>query len=175
MAKDYGLEVDKIKASIPETELKKDLAVQKAMDVVKAAAVVTEVDKKSEKTEEKKPAAKKTSTTAKKSTTKKADGETAEKKPAAKKTTTAANKADGETAENERDHRQCGFHQATAAIQNAEEAAPLFRQRDGIDALDNGRPEGQSRGDAPAGIDDAQRFVGWRGGIQIAQRTRHHQ
>lgn len=99
MAKDYGLEVDKIKASIPETELKKDLAVQKAMDVVKAAAVVTEVDKKSEKTEEKKPAAKKTSTTAKKSTTKKADGETAEKKPAAKKTTTAANKADGETAE----------------------------------------------------------------------------
>ena len=100
MAKDYGIEVDKVKASIPEAELKKDLAVQKAMDVVKASAVVAEVDKKTEKkAEEKKPAAKKTSTTAKKtSTAKKPDGEAAEKKPDAKKTSTAK-KTNGETAE----------------------------------------------------------------------------
>ncbi len=97
MAKDYNIEVDKVKASVPADDLKKDLAVQKAMDVIKAAAVITEVDKKTEKTEEKpakKPAAKKT-------TTKKAeaaDGEkTPAKKPAAKKTTTKkAEAADGE-------------------------------------------------------------------------------
>lgn len=92
MAKDYNMEIDQIKASVPADELKKDLAVQKAMDVVKAAAVVADVDKKSEKTEEKKPAAKKTSTAKKSTTTKKADGE----KAPAKKTTTK--KADGEKA-----------------------------------------------------------------------------
>ena len=93
MAKDYNIEVDKVKASVPAEDLKKDLAVQKAMDVIKAAAVITEVDKRTEKTEEKKPAKK----TAAKKTTKKADADgekpakkTAAKKPAAKKT------ADGE-------------------------------------------------------------------------------
>ncbi len=118
MAKDYGIEVDKVKAAIPAAELNKDLAVTKAMEFVKSNAVIKEVDKKSEKTEEKapakKPAAKKT-TTAKKPA-EKAEGE-AEKKPAAKKTSTAstakktttsttakkttstAKKATGETAE----------------------------------------------------------------------------
>lgn len=90
MAKDYGMEVDKIKASVPADDLKKDLAVQKAMDVVKSSAVVTEVEKKTEKAE-KKPAAKKTAAkkpAAKKTTAKKAEnGEKAPaKKTAAKKT-----------------------------------------------------------------------------------------
>lgn len=95
MAKDYGMEVDKIKASVPADDLKKDLAVQKAMDVVKSFAVIAEVEKKTEKAE-KKPAAKKPA--AKKPAAKKAEGgEKAAKNPATKKT--AAKKAeDGEKA-----------------------------------------------------------------------------
>ena len=94
MAKDYNIEIDQVKASVPAEDLKKDLAVQKAMDVIKAAAVITEVDKRTEKTEEKKPAKK---TTAKKTTAKKADadGEKPAKKPAAKKPA-AKKAADGE-------------------------------------------------------------------------------
>ncbi len=96
MAKDYNIEIDKVKASVPQDDLKKDLAVQKAMDVIKAAAVITEVDKRTEKTEEKKPAKK----TAAKKTTKKADAAEGEKapakKPAAKKTTKKADAAEGE-------------------------------------------------------------------------------
>ena len=38
----YQMEVEKVKAFLPATELSKDLAVQQAMDLVKAAAVVTE-------------------------------------------------------------------------------------------------------------------------------------
>ena len=113
MAKDYNIEIDKVKASVPAEDLKKDLAVQKAMDVIKAAAVITEVDKKSEKTEDKKPAKKTTKKTTKKAdaadaekpakkttakkTTKKADDAEAEKpakKPAAKKTTKKAEKTE---------------------------------------------------------------------------------
>ncbi len=71
MAKDYGMELDKIKASVPADDLKKDLAVQKAMELVKTSADVAEVEKKTEKAPAKKPAAKKTTTA---------------KKPAAKKT-----------------------------------------------------------------------------------------
>lgn len=91
LAEQYGMEADKVKAMVPETELVKDIEVTKAIDLVKATAEIKEVEKKSE-TAAKKPAAKKTtSTTAKKTTTKKttstakktADGE---KKPAAKKT-----------------------------------------------------------------------------------------
>lgn len=106
MAKDYNIEIDKVKASVPADDLKKDLAVQKAMDIVKASAVVTEVEKKTEKAEEKTAAAKKTttkkaaSTATKKTTAKKADdGEkpaakkaTAAKKTTAAKSTTAAKK-----------------------------------------------------------------------------------
>lgn len=91
LAKDYGMESDKVKDAIPEKALSEDLVVTKAMDLVKANAVVVEVDKKTEKTEEKsqKPAAKKTAA-------KKTDAEKTEK-PAAKKT--AAKKTDAEKAE----------------------------------------------------------------------------
>lgn len=102
LAEQYGMEADKVKAMVPETELVKDIEVTKAIDLVKATAEIKEVEKKSE-TAEKKPAAKKTaSSTAKKTATKKTtstakkttDGE---KKPAAKKTTakkTTAKKAE---------------------------------------------------------------------------------
>ncbi len=75
MAKDYSTDVEQIKAAVPAEELKKDIAVQKALELVKTSAVVEEPEAK---TAEKKPAAKKTSE-------KTAD---ADKKPAAKKTTT---------------------------------------------------------------------------------------
>lgn len=74
MAKDYNMEVEKIKAAIPAKDLKKDLSVTKAIKVVKDNAVVTEVDKKTEKaaeSKEEKPAAKKPA--AKKSAAKKAE------------------------------------------------------------------------------------------------------
>ncbi len=78
MAKDYGMEVDKVKAAVPAEEIAKDLAVGKAIDFIKENAVITEVEAKTEKAEKpaKKPAAKKTTT--KKTTAKKA----AEKKDA---------------------------------------------------------------------------------------------
>ncbi len=66
MAKDYGVELDRVKAAIPESEVAKDLAVGKAIDFIKDNAVITEVE---EKTEKKEPAKKKTA--AKKTTTKK--------------------------------------------------------------------------------------------------------
>ncbi len=97
MAKDYGVTAEQVKNAIPESEIAKDLAVNKAIDLVKESATVTDVKEKTEKAEktEKKAPAKKssttkkttTSTTKKTSTAKKAEGETAAKKPAAKKTT----------------------------------------------------------------------------------------
>ncbi|MBO7217385.1 MAG: trigger factor [Clostridia bacterium] len=66
----YGMEADAVKAAIPEKDIKHDLAMNKAIDLVKSAAVITDV-------KEKKPAAKKTSTT-KKTTTKKAAEKTEE-------------------------------------------------------------------------------------------------
>lgn len=68
MANDYGVTVEQVKNAIPAEEIAKDLAVNKAIDLVKAEAVITEAKK----------------TAAKKTTTKKADGE---EKPAAKKST----------------------------------------------------------------------------------------
>lgn len=60
LAKDYGVEVDKVKNAIPAEELKKDIAVNKAIDLVKNSAVITEVEPKvEEKVTAKKPAAKK--------------------------------------------------------------------------------------------------------------------
>ena len=70
MAKDYGMEVDAVKAAVPAEEIAKDLAVGKAIDFVKENAVITEVEAKTEKAE-KKPAAKKAA--AKKTTKKVAD------------------------------------------------------------------------------------------------------
>ena len=72
MAKDYGMEVAKLKELLPPAETKnimEELKVQKAIDLVRENAKVTEVAAKEEKPA-KKPAAKKTST-AKKSTAKK--------------------------------------------------------------------------------------------------------
>ncbi|MBQ3816680.1 MAG: trigger factor [Clostridia bacterium] len=62
LAKDYGVEVDKVKAAIPASELEKDLAVGKAIDFIKANAVITEAQESApaKKTAAKKPAAKKT-------------------------------------------------------------------------------------------------------------------
>lgn len=42
MAEQYKMDVDKVKAAVSERELKKDLAVQKAMDLVKASAEITD-------------------------------------------------------------------------------------------------------------------------------------
>ena len=82
LAEGYGVDVDKVKAAIPESELQKDVAVGKAIDFVKANAVITEVEEKAEKkATEKKPAAKKTAD-------KPAAKKPAAKKPAAKKATT---------------------------------------------------------------------------------------
>lgn len=105
-AKDYNMELENIKAAIPESELVKDIVVGKAMTFVRENAEIVEVDALSEKKPAaKKPAAKKT-TTAKKPAAKKEEApkaEEGEKKPAAKKTSTTAKKtttaskaADGE-------------------------------------------------------------------------------
>lgn len=49
IAEGYGVEVDKVKAVIPATEVEKDVAVGKAIDFVKANAVITDaVDEKKE-------------------------------------------------------------------------------------------------------------------------------
>ena len=94
MAETYNMPVEQIKAAVPVADISADIAVQKAMAIVKENAKITEVKEYTKKEEEKaeKPAAKKP---AAKKTTKKAaseDGEkkaTTAKKPAAKKTTTA--------------------------------------------------------------------------------------
>lgn len=77
LAEGYGVDVDKVKAAIPQSEVEKDVAVGKAIDFVKENAVITEATEKKEADKEdkaapaKKPAAKKAATA---------------KKPAAKKT-----------------------------------------------------------------------------------------
>lgn len=49
LAESYGIEVDKVKAVIPASEVEKDVAVGKAIDFVKANAVITDaVDEKKE-------------------------------------------------------------------------------------------------------------------------------
>lgn len=74
LAEGYGVDVDKVKAAIPQSEVEKDVAVGKAIDFVKENAVITEATEKKEADKAapaKKPAAKKAATA---------------KKPAAKKT-----------------------------------------------------------------------------------------
>ena len=68
LAENYGVELDQVKAVIPASEVEKDIAVGKAVDLVKANAVITEVEP--EKPEKK--------TTAKKTTAKKAEEKTEE-------------------------------------------------------------------------------------------------
>ncbi len=60
MAENYGVDVEQVKAVIPQTEVEKDIAVGKAIDFVKENAVITE------KTEEKPAETAKKKTTAKK-------------------------------------------------------------------------------------------------------------
>ncbi len=48
LAKDYGVEADKVKNAIPAEEVAKDLAVGKAIDLIKENAVITEVESKAE-------------------------------------------------------------------------------------------------------------------------------
>ncbi len=81
MAESYGVKEEQVKSAIPVKEIKKDLAVSKALELIKSSAEITEVAAKAEKKPAaKKPAAKKSTTTA------------AAKKPAAKKTTSTAAK-----------------------------------------------------------------------------------
>ncbi len=103
LAEAYKIDVEKVKTAIPADALARDIAVKKAIALVKENAKI--VDKKSE---EKKPAAKKTAakkTAAKKddeTAEEKAEGEEAPKKPAAKKTAakkTATKKAEEDKAE----------------------------------------------------------------------------
>lgn len=82
MAESYGVTEDQVKSAVPVKEMKKDLAVTKALELVKESAVVTDVEKKTEKkAPAKKPAAKKTTTASKSTTAKK----TTQKKVAEKK------------------------------------------------------------------------------------------
>lgn len=87
MAKQYNMEVEQIKKYIPEEEIAKDLAVEKAIDFVKSSAVVKEVafEEKKKEEEKKSTAAKKTT---KKKTAKTEEVKEEKEKPAAKKTTT---------------------------------------------------------------------------------------
>ena len=73
MAENYKLEVEKVKSFVPEKDLAKDLAVNKAIDLIKESAVLSD-----KKPAAKKPAAKKTAA----KTTKKAAEEKNEEKPA---------------------------------------------------------------------------------------------
>ncbi|MBR7071611.1 MAG: trigger factor [Clostridia bacterium] len=57
MAKDYGVEIERVKASIPASEIEKDIAVGKAIDFIKANAEITD-EKPEAKPTEKKTAAK---------------------------------------------------------------------------------------------------------------------
>ncbi len=81
LAANYGMEVEQIKAAISEKDIAHDIAMNKAIDLVKAQAKVKDVAEKTEKkapakkTAAKKPAAKKT-------TTKKAEEKPAEEKKA---------------------------------------------------------------------------------------------
>lgn len=95
LAKEYNMELDKVKAAVTEESLENDLLLKKAAQVVldNAKEGKTPAKKPAKKAEaaegEKKPTAKK-ATTAKKPAAKKAEGEEkkpATKKPAAKKTT----------------------------------------------------------------------------------------
>ena len=86
MAKDYGMEIDKIKAAVPAEEIAKDIAVGKAIDFIKENAVITEVETKTEKVEK----AEKETKPAKKTTTKKTTTKTTTKSTTAKKTTKKA-------------------------------------------------------------------------------------
>ena len=91
ISKAYGVDVEEVKKMVPEDGLKEDIMVRKAVDLVKAAAKITEKapeakeEPKAKKAPAKKTAAKKTTTAKKPAATKKA--------PAAKKTEKPAEEA----------------------------------------------------------------------------------
>ena len=58
LAESYGIEVDKVKAAIPASELEKDICANKAIDLVKNSAEITEVEAKAEAPAKKAPAKK---------------------------------------------------------------------------------------------------------------------
>ncbi len=98
MAETYSMPVEQIKAAVPEKDIAADIAVQKAMAVVKDNAKITEVKEYTKKEDEKKPAAKKPaakkSTSTKSTTTKKTTTTTTKKTTTAKKTQKAEEKAE---------------------------------------------------------------------------------
>ena len=58
LAEGYGIDVDKVKAAIPASELEKDICANKAIDLVKNSAEITEVEAKVEAPAKKAPAKK---------------------------------------------------------------------------------------------------------------------
>mgnify|MGYP002516058353 FL=1 len=58
LAEGYGIDVDKVKAAIPASELEKDICANKAIDLVKNSAEITEVEAKAETPAKKAPAKK---------------------------------------------------------------------------------------------------------------------
>ena len=76
LAKQYGVDIEKVKSAIPKEEIEKDIAVGKAIDLIKENAVLTEKAEGGDT--EKKPAA-----------AKKTPAKTAAKKTTAAKSTTA--------------------------------------------------------------------------------------
>ena len=113
-----GVTLDQVKNLIDAASIAKDIAVEKAVKLIKDAAK-TVTEKTAKATTKKSPA--------KKSTAKKADGETTEKKPAAKKTTvkkTAAKKTDSEEkTEKPAAKKSTGTKKTTAAKKTTEKEA----------------------------------------------------
>lgn len=68
LAEGYGVEIDKVKAVIPQSEVEKDVAVSKAIDLIKENAVITDAAPQEEK-----PAAKQAAATKKAETVKDAE------------------------------------------------------------------------------------------------------
>ena len=58
LAEGYGIDVDNVKAAIPASELEKDICANKAIDLVKNSAEITEVEAKTEAPAKKAPAKK---------------------------------------------------------------------------------------------------------------------
>ena len=98
MAEQYNMEVDKLKEIIPSDDIVKDLAMNKAIDLIRDSAVITEKKASAKKTASKKTTAKKTVEDEKET-----EGEETKKAPAkkttAKKTTTKKTEAKAEDAE----------------------------------------------------------------------------
>ncbi len=89
----YKIEIEKVKAAIPQKGIASDIAANKAIDLIKSAAKITNVDPAAEEKPAKKPAAQKTAASKKTTSTKKA---TDTKKSGGEKKTSSAKKTDGD-------------------------------------------------------------------------------